>query len=180
MNHLEQLVAEWLSYKGYFVRTTVRVGKRPEGGFEGELDVVGFHPGTQHLIHVECSLDAESWPKREVSFHRKFQQGQNHIRPIFSGIELPAEIDKVAVLTFGGKADEHRRLGGGRLVTTSELIAEISDGLKGTSPSSGAVPENLPLLRTIQLTIDALGRPKESQCLVPEDQVMGGPPRGSA
>lgn len=30
--HLEQLVAEWLEYKGFFVRTNVKVGKRPPGG----------------------------------------------------------------------------------------------------------------------------------------------------
>ena len=43
MNHLEQLVAEWLQYRGYFVRVSVPVGARPNGGFEGELDVVGLH-----------------------------------------------------------------------------------------------------------------------------------------
>ena len=33
MNHLEQLVAEWLQYNGYFVRVSVPVGPRPKGGF---------------------------------------------------------------------------------------------------------------------------------------------------
>ncbi len=172
MNHLEQLVAEWLSYKNYFVRTSVLVGRRPKGGFEGELDVVGFHPGNRHLIHVECSLDAWAWSKRETRYKHKFLQGQKHIRPIFKGIKLPAEIDHVAVLTFAGSADDHRALGGGRLVTTYELVAEISDGLKGKSPWSGAVPENLPLLRTVQLTIGAMAKPKQSQCLVPEERII--------
>ena len=48
MNHLETLTAEWLAYKGYFVRTGVKVGKREKGGWDGELDVVGFHPAHQH------------------------------------------------------------------------------------------------------------------------------------
>jgi hypothetical protein len=65
MNHLEQLVAEWLTYKGYFVRTSVRVGRRAEGGYAGELDVVGFRPETKHFLHVECSLDAASWEQRK-------------------------------------------------------------------------------------------------------------------
>jgi hypothetical protein len=37
MNHLEQLVAEWLQYNGYFVRLSVQVGGRARGGYEGEL-----------------------------------------------------------------------------------------------------------------------------------------------
>lgn len=71
MNHLEQLVAEWLQYRGYFVRTAVLVGPRPKGGFEGELDVVGLHVANQHLMHVECSLDALSWADRERRFAKK-------------------------------------------------------------------------------------------------------------
>ncbi len=42
VNHLEQLVAEWLQFNGYYVRVSVQVGPRPKGGFEGELDVVGI------------------------------------------------------------------------------------------------------------------------------------------
>jgi hypothetical protein len=58
LNHLEQLVAEWLQYKGYFVRISMPVGLRPMEGYEGELDVVAFHPARQHSLHVECSPDA--------------------------------------------------------------------------------------------------------------------------
>jgi hypothetical protein len=52
VNHLEQLVSEWLQYNGYFVRVSVQVGARARGGFEGELDVVALNPVTQHLLHV--------------------------------------------------------------------------------------------------------------------------------
>ena len=34
-NFLEELVAEWYEYKGYFVRRNVRVGPRAKGGYEG-------------------------------------------------------------------------------------------------------------------------------------------------
>ncbi len=68
VNHLEQLVSEWLQYNGYFVRVSVQVGARARGGFEGELDVVALNPVTQHLLHVECSLDALSAEKREERF----------------------------------------------------------------------------------------------------------------
>jgi hypothetical protein len=56
-NFLEQLVAEWLEYRGYFVRRNVKVGKRKKGGYEGELDIVGFHPLQKHLVHYETSMD---------------------------------------------------------------------------------------------------------------------------
>jgi len=48
-----------------------------------------------------------------------------------------------------------RSVGGARLVTVRELIHEIYEGLKGTSPRSKAVSSNLPLLRTLQLAADA-------------------------
>jgi len=53
MNHLEQLVAEWYEYQGYFVRRNVHVGKRSNGGWECELDVVAFNPSEKHLVHIE-------------------------------------------------------------------------------------------------------------------------------
>jgi hypothetical protein len=84
-NHLEDLVAEWLEYNGYFVRKSVLVGKREKGGFEGELNVVGLHPKTKHLLHVECSLDAHTWEKREARFAGKFERGRKYIAPLFGG-----------------------------------------------------------------------------------------------
>lgn len=51
-NHLEQLIAEWYEYQGYFVRRNILVGKRAKGGYECELDVVAFHPERQHLVHI--------------------------------------------------------------------------------------------------------------------------------
>jgi hypothetical protein len=56
MNFLEQLAAEWLEYQGYFVRRNVHVGKRLKGGYVCELDVVGFHPGKQLLVHVDANI----------------------------------------------------------------------------------------------------------------------------
>ena len=34
MNHLEQLIVEWLEFNGYFVRRNVKVSKLSQGGFE--------------------------------------------------------------------------------------------------------------------------------------------------
>ena len=71
-NFLEELAAEWYEYKGYFIRRNVLVGKRPAGGHECELDVVGFHPETRHLVHIEASMDAAKWEERERRFQKKF------------------------------------------------------------------------------------------------------------
>ena len=161
MNHLEQLVSEWLQYKGYFVRVSVPVGPRSRGGYEGELDVVGVNLTTNHLIHVECSLDALSQEKREQRFGLKFERGRRFIGDVFKGMTLPEEVDQVAVLQFS--AGKIRLLGSARLVTVRELIHEIFDGLRTTSPQSQAVSSNLPLLRTLQLAADASKHPASKQ-----------------
>jgi hypothetical protein len=51
-----------------------------------------------------------------------------------------------------------RNIGGARLITVRELVIEIRRGLTHTSPASGAVSTNLPLLRTIQVPADAFDR----------------------
>jgi hypothetical protein len=154
MNHLEQLVSEWLQYKDYFVRASVQVGPRAKGGFDGELDIVGFDFDNQHLIHVECSLDAASWKDREIKFSKKFERGRKYAKNVFKGFALPDDIDQVALLQFSGDKAE---IGGARIVTVKSFIREILDGLKGTSPASGAVPSTFPLIRTLQLAIHAQG-----------------------
>jgi len=149
MNHLEALVAEFLEYSGYFVRRSILVGARPKGGYEGELDVVGWHPTTNHRIHVECSLDALSWEKREARYRRKFKIGRKHIGKVFPGT---LDLDQVVILTFvGNNLDKYRNLGGGRLMSTREFVAGCFEALSKTNPQTSAVPEQFPLLRTLQL-----------------------------
>lgn len=80
-NHLERLVAEWLEFKGYFVRCNVNVGIFPRGGYAGELDVVAYHPIENRLIHIETSTDAATWQEREERFKKKFDAGGKHIIP---------------------------------------------------------------------------------------------------
>ena len=69
-NYLEQLAAEWYEYQGYIIRRNVLVGKREKGGYEGELDIVAFHPKKKHLLHIEPTHDAHSWAKREERFKK--------------------------------------------------------------------------------------------------------------
>lgn len=172
MNHLEQLVSEWLQYRGYFVRTSVQVGPRPNGGFEGELDVVGVHIGQQRLIHVECSVDTLSMAKREQRFALKFERGRRFIAKVFDGLTLPADLEQVAVLQFPNTSIH--AFGSARIISVRDLVHEIYAGLAHTTPASGAVPTTLPLLRTLQLAADANRSPPGRALLIAEPLPKGG------
>ncbi len=167
-NHLEQLTAEWLEHKGYFVRQSVLVGRRDKGGFEGELDIVALNPSTRHLLHVECSLDADPWPKREFRFTGKFERGRKYVPSLFAGLDLPTDVDQVALLQFGG--GERTELGGARLIWVADFVADVLASLKSQRPDKAAIPSTLPLLRTLQLAAHFNVSRGRNGCLVPSDQ----------
>jgi hypothetical protein len=152
-NHLEQLVAEWYEYQGYFVRRNIKVGRRAKGGYEGELDIVALHPERRHLVHIETSLDALPWATRDQKFRRKFDAGTKYIPGLFTGIDMPAEIDSVAILVFASNRNR-ASLGGGRLMIASELYEEIIRTLAHTSIRTGMIDEQKPLLRTLQFVAE--------------------------
>lgn len=153
MNHLEQLLCEWYEYKGYFVRKNIKVGARPNGGYEGELDVVAFHPETKQIIHIESSSDALSWSKREEKYVKKFEAGKKYIPALFSSFEFQGNIEQIALLLFASKTNR-TKLGGGKIKLVSELMVEICEDLARKSVAKKAVPEQFSLLRTIQLTTE--------------------------
>jgi len=152
-NHLEELVAEWYEYQGYFVRRNVLVGKRDKGGYAGELDVIAFSLPRNHLVHIEPSMDAHSWDRREQRYKLKFDLGRDYIPQLFEGFKLPENIEQIALLGFGSKAN-HKTLAGGKIMLVKELLAEIFKALKAKNIASNAVPENMPLLRTLQFVSD--------------------------
>lgn len=149
MNHLEQLVSEWYEYEGYFVRRNVHVGKRANGGWECELDVVAFNPKTKHLIHIEPSMDANSWEKREARYLKKFEAGRRYIPQLFAGIEIPDHIEQIALFGLGAKANS-RTLAGAQVWMVSDLLLNITKTLSKLRIEKAAISEQFPLLRTIQ------------------------------
>ena len=168
-NHLEDLTAEWLKFNGYFVRKSVLVGRRAKGGYEGELDVIGFHPVRKHLLHIECSLDADTWQRREERFTLKFERGQKFIPDLFHGISAESQLDQVALFGFGG--GDRPSVGGGRIVWVADMVADILDALSLKHPAKAAVPSTLPLLRTLQLAAHAKRKPDMSKPLIDLDLI---------
>lgn len=83
MNFLEQLVAEWYRDQGFLVRTNVFFGKRAQGGYEGEMDVVAVRLAKRELVHIETSSDATSWEKRAKRIAKKFSAAEKHYTAVF-------------------------------------------------------------------------------------------------
>jgi len=153
MNVLEELVVEWYEYRGYFVRRNVKVGKRGTGGYEGELDIVAFHPENGKVIHIEASMGAESWEKRKSNFDKKFSLGEKYIPKLFSFIH--SKPDKVAVLGFPRSSREKNPLGPDvKVKFLPNLIKEIAKEFSKYKVEEKAIPETYPLLRAIQLALD--------------------------
>ncbi len=150
VNHLEQLVCEWYELDGYFLRRNVLVGKRPNGGYECELDVVAFHPAKKRVVQIEPSGDADSWATRESRFEKKFAAGRRHIPSLFPGLDLPDTIEQIALLTLASKRTRDT-IGGGKIVLVSEFVREIREALRARRFVSNAIGENMPLLRMIQM-----------------------------
>lgn len=149
MNHLESLVREYLEWQGYLVRSNEKVNALPHGGYEMELDVVGYEPHTGSVVHYEPSIDGNSWAKREERFRRKFSLGRKYIpKEIFPWLKGEIRIEQFAICVTRGKRET---LGGGKLISVDEFVAEVRAKVVAQGPAqSNAISETYPLLRTIQ------------------------------
>lgn len=152
MSHLEDLMAEYYDWRGYLVKRNIRVGKRVQGGWEMELDIIAFDPHEKHLVHAEPSLDSDSWEIRERRFKKKFAAGRKYIfTEIFTWLDSETPIDQVAVLVSHPKARD--QLAGGSIQSVDEFIAMVrAEVVSRGLVSKNAIPEQYPLLRMMQLT----------------------------
>jgi hypothetical protein len=148
-NYLEQLVAEWYEYRGYFVKRNVLVGKRKQGGYECELDVVAFNPKTRHLVHIEPSMDSNSWNVREQRYKKKFDAGKKYVPGLFSGLGEHEYFEQIALLVYASKQN-HKELGGGKIMIINELLSNIFSEIKDNKIENNAITEHLTILRTLQ------------------------------
>ena len=152
MAHIEELLAEYLDWKGYLVKKNVKVGRLKHGGWEMELDVIGFHPITNDLVHYEPSLDADSWSKREERYKKKFSAGKKYIlADVFKWLPQDTTVRQIAVFNWHPK--NRNRIAGGMVQSLDELMAEIRKEIQRQGlMSKKAIPEQFPLLRTLQLS----------------------------
>ena len=149
MTHLEKLIYQYYEWKGFIVRGNVKVGRLAHGGWAGELDIVAYEPTSERVVHLEPSIDAHSWKKREERFKKKFEAGRKYIpKEVYPWLKPATPIEQVAVLITSTRAE----LAGGKVVSVDQLTREIKDEVaKAGVMSKNAIPEQYDLLRTIQL-----------------------------
>jgi hypothetical protein len=152
MSHLEALIAEYLEWQGFLIRRNIKVGRLGHGGWEMELDIVGFHPQSARLVHYEPSIDALSWEIRESRYKKKFEAGRNYIlRDIFSWLPPSTHLQQFAVFVNHPRGRD--TIAEGIILSIDELMAEIrAKVIACGAMNRNAIPEQYPLLRTIQMT----------------------------
>lgn len=118
------------------------------------MDVVGFHPETRHLVHIEASINATKWEEREKRFHRKFSAGIKYIPELFAGLLSGKEsIEQIALLVFSPKSGG-QTLGGGKVLHVADLLGQVVDHFAGFRMIKKQAHEQFPVLRTIQFTTE--------------------------
>lgn len=152
MNFLEELVAEWYQYRGYFVRRNVKIGRLGHGGYEGEMDILAFKQDMSEFLHIETSTDNMTWMMRRKRFTKKFASAEKQYKALFG--RRPDH--RIVIVGLGRNAKQEVAPGvETRLIP--ELIAEISVELSKRNPIRDAVPEGYPLLRAMQFTLAYAG-----------------------
>ena len=153
MTFLEQLVAEWYEYEGYFVRSNVRTRKRAKGGFDVELDVLAYDLSNNTLLHVETSGDADSWAERKRKFlTKKFILTREEYEAIIG--RKVNKIRKIAIVAYARSTKANLNWGQDiEVVLIPDLMSQIARKLRSQHPTHEAVPEGFPLLRAMQTVL---------------------------
>ena len=151
MNFVEELVAEWLEYKGWLVTRNVRYGEKPKGsagGYKGECDILAFHPGHGKYKHVECSQASLSRAKLAAKFLVQFNKAKDCYAILMPGSS------KVQRLAVGGWTKEPAVIGEGiEIKTIPQFVADLCQKLEPPVPWTKILPQKFPLLRAIQCAV---------------------------
>ena len=148
-NYLEQLAVEWYEYRGFFVRRNVPVGQADGGGAGAELGIVAVAPGESRIVHLEASMDAHSWEVREQRFARKFAAGRAYLPDALGDFGHACDLAQFALVALGSGVN-HPTLGGGKMLTLGEFLVEILADLRAGEGATMTVPQQFPMLRTLQ------------------------------
>jgi hypothetical protein len=152
MTHLETLIAEYLDWQGFLVMRNKKVGRLKHGGWEMELDIVGYHPKSGELVHYEPSIDAIGWERRETRYRKKFEAGKRYMfTEMFTWLDPTTEIKQFAI--FVDHPKNRNQIAGGVIMSIDEFMSEVRSKVVERGPMSrSAIPEQYPLLRTLQLS----------------------------
>jgi len=151
MTFAEKLLAEWYEYKGYFVKTNIRINKLKTGGYGGEMDVVAYNPKINEMIHIEVSGEAISWKKKKEKIEDKFKTAKESYEEEFQ-FECPP-IKQIVVVGVSKPRKEIEFDNEIQLKSFTEQFGEICHELKKVNPTKKVVPEKYPIIRTIQFTL---------------------------
>lgn len=156
MNFLENLASEWYEYRHKcFIRRNVRYGKRKKGGYDNELDILAYDPQTQNLVHIEPSSDALSWRERKERYlKKKFIYSHDDYEKILN-CKIKS-VKKIALVGFSKKPTTDLEWGAGIKVKPVPIfLNEIAEEIRSEKGINNmAIPENYPLLRAIQATLN--------------------------
>lgn len=98
MSHLESIIVEYLDWQGYLVHRNTKVGRLKHGGWEMELDLIGYNPHNSDLVHYEPSIDAQSWDTREARYVKKFHAARRpNFTEVFSRLPPETSLRQIAV-----------------------------------------------------------------------------------
>ena len=124
-----------------------------------ELDIVGYHPQLRDLVHYEPSIDAQSWSIREARFAKKFAAGRKYIHTVlFPWLPADTHLRQIAILVSHPKGRD--TVAGAELVSIDEFVQTVrNEVLACGAAQSAAIPEQYPLLRTLQLSHCGYSRP---------------------
>jgi len=152
MSHLESLIVEYLDWQGYLVRRNMKIGRLKHGGWEMELDVIGYNPHNVDLVHYEPSVDAHTWETREARYRKKFDAARRLIfMEVFSW--LPPETPLRQIAVFPSHPKDRYVIAGAQIASIDELVAEIrAKVIRCGVARNNAISENYPLLRVLQLS----------------------------
>lgn len=105
-------------------RRNTRVGRLKHGGWELELDFIGYNPHTSDLVYYESSVDAHKWDTREARYVKKFEAARKHIfAEVISWLSPKIPLRQIAVFPSHPKGRE--TIAGGQIVSIDEFVAKV-------------------------------------------------------
>lgn len=148
-NYLESLAAEWYQYQGYWVHRNIRPRQHGVNHSRRELDVIALHPGRKHLVHLELSsgfFEEGELPR----YAGKFAALHDVVPTLFPGVAGPFSLEQLAIweVAPSGRVTDH----GFTILSLPQFLVPIRARLTASDYMTNAVPEQFPILRTIQMT----------------------------